>query len=86
MTHVTDAVEDEEVLNNVNSKMLECIEEIEELVTAIAATHSIIQGWRRGGNTNLIVPSKCYSKNLDGIAVSHPSRFFPVIFPTICMV
>jgi hypothetical protein len=44
MTHVTDAVGDEEVLNNVNSKMLECIEELEELVTAIAATHSIIQG------------------------------------------
>jgi hypothetical protein len=79
MTHVTDAVEDKEVLNNVNSKMLERIDELErrELVTAIAATHSIIQGWRRGGNTNLIVPSKCYSKNLDGIAVSHPSRFFP---------
>jgi hypothetical protein len=43
MMHVTDAVEDEEVLNNVNSKMLECIE---ELVTAIAATHNIIRAGR----------------------------------------
>jgi len=42
--HVTDAVEDEEVLNNLNSKMLDCIE---ELVTAIAATHNIIRSVER---------------------------------------
>jgi hypothetical protein len=47
MMHVIDAVEDEEVLNNVNSKMLECIEEIEELVTAIAATHNITRSVER---------------------------------------